>query len=227
MFEQFLDVSLKDSRLTNRFIHFTEQLIDFGVDKEELKEIAKVYFKENKDLLRNRLDTSKENGWNQEVYQLLLYVVIFEDNNLITKPILEKILASQLDDYSKCLSVILWLKKKFKEDKLLKILEKDFKLIHDTYEQDSVRMQEKYWLLRYFVYYLIDQHVISQNIVKNHFKSHRTKKGKIISELCKDYVLDTSSTSKGRKEINEFYSHLLSNNIALVHLGKNKKFDYL
>lgn len=227
LFEQFLDVSLKDSRLTNRFIHFTEQLIDFGVDKEELKEIAKVYFKENKDLLRNRLNTSKENGWNQEVYQLLLYVVIFEGNKLITKSILKKILASQLDDYSKCLSVILWLKKNFKEDELLKILEKDFKLIHDTYEQDSVRMQEKYWLLRYFVYYLIDQHVISQNIVKNHFKSHRTKKGKIISELCKDYVLDTSSISKERKEINEFYSHLLSNNIALVHLGKNKKFDYL
>ena len=227
LFEQFLDVSLKDSKLTNRFIHFTEQLIDLGVDKENLKERAKEYFQENKELLTNRLKTCEKNGWNQEVYQLLLYVVIFDENKLITKPILKTILTSRLDDYSKCLSVILWLKKKFKVDELLEILEKDFKVIHDTYEQNSVRMQEKYWLLRYFIYYLIDQQVISQNIVQNHFKSYRTKKGKIISELCKDYVLDTSSTSKGRKEINEFYSHLLSNNIALVHLGKNKKFDYL
>lgn len=227
LFEQFLDVSLKDSRLTNRFIHFTEQLIVLGVKKNQLKNIAKRYCDENKDLLRNRLLTSKNNGWNQEVYQILLYAVIFDKNSLITKKILREVLESELDDYSMCLSLILWIKKGLKSSDLLSILEDKLTKVHNTYAQDSVRMQEKYWLLRYFVYYLIDQQVIPQNIVQNHFKSYRTKKGRIISELCTDYVLDTSSVSKERKEINKFYSHLLSNNIALVHLGQNKKFDYL
>src|SRR5699024_7549621 len=50
LFEQYLDISLKDSRLTNKFISFTEQLIDLGVDTENLKKIVRRYFRENKEL---------------------------------------------------------------------------------------------------------------------------------------------------------------------------------
>ena len=230
LFEQFLDVSLKDSRLTNRFIHFTEQLIVLGVKKNKLKNIAKRYFDENKDLLRNRLLTSKNNGWNQEVYQILLYAVIFDKNSLITKRILKEVLESELDDYSMCLCLILWIKKGLKLSDLLSILEDKLTEVHNTYAQDSVRMQEKYWLLRYFVYYLIDQQVIAPSVINNHFNSYKDSRGRIVSELYKDYVLDTTTNTSmrnSRKNLNNFYNYLLSNNIALVHLGPNKDFHYL
>ena len=230
LFEQFLDVSLKDSRLTNRFIHFTEQLIVLGVKKNKLKNIAKRYFDENKDLLRNRLLTSKNNGWNQEVYQILLYAVIFDKNSLITKRILKEVLESELDDYSMCLCLILWIKKGLKLSDLLSILEDKLTEVHNTYAQDSVRMQEKYWLLRYFVYYLINQQVIAPSVINNHFNSYKDSRGRIVSELYKDYVLDTTTNTSmrnSRKNLNNFYNYLLSNNIALVHLGPNKDFHYL
>lgn len=235
LFELFLDLSLKDSRLTNKFIHFTEQLIDLGVDKEKLKVIVKKYFKENRDLFRKRLETSRENGWNQEVYQILLYVVIFEEKYLITKQMLKEVLKSELDDYSKCLSVILWLKKSYKVIDLLDILENKLQLIHETYEEYSVRMQEKYWLLRYFIYFLIDQGVIDSSITSKYFTSFPTDTdGNPKSELHKEYALATNypfemsrTMSQGRININKFYRHLLSENVALVHLGQNMDFKYL
>lgn len=204
LFEQFLDVSLKDSRLTNNFVHFTEQLIDLGVDKEKLKAITRRYFKENKELFRNRLQISKENRWTQEVYQILLYIVIFDDKDLITKKMLKEILQSELDDYSKCLSVIVWLKKEYKLIELLYILEEELRVIHDTYDKYSVRMQEKYWLLRYFVYYLIDQGVIDPITVYDHFTSFKKDiNGNYKSELCKEYALANNYSFEKSREMKE------------------------
>ena len=235
LFEQFLDVSLKDSRLTNKFIQFTEQLINLGVEKESLKKISKTYFVENQALFIKKLKTSKENGWNQEVYQILLYVVIFEVEVLITRQMLEEILDSELDDYSKCLSVILWLKKDCDNLILLQKLEEMLKSIHNTYERYSVRMQEKYWLLRYFIYYLIDQRVIEPSIISKYFTMFQKDiNGNYESELHKGYALATSYSfemgremNTGRKNINKFYERLLSKNIALVHLGQNQDFKYM
>lgn len=228
LFEQYLDISLKDSRLTNKFISFTEQLIDLGVEKEKLKRIVRKYFRENKELFRNRLDNSKKNGWNQEVYQILLYIVIFDEKKLIKQTMLKSILKSNLDDYSKCLSTILWIKGNGSIPALLKILENQFKDIHDTYSNDSVRMQEKYWLLRYFIYFLIDQERINQADINNHFLSYTKSNGKIESELNKEYAFEiNNSMSMGKKNINKFYEYLLSKNIELVHIGEDGDFKYL
>ncbi|WP_413527615.1 RNA-directed DNA polymerase [Marinilactibacillus psychrotolerans] len=228
VFEQFLDISLKDSKLTNKFISFTEQLIESGVKQNSLKIIVKRYFKENQTNFRNILENCKENGWNQEVYQILLYTVIFEDKKLVTKKILLNILRSELDDYSKCLSIILWLKKNYKVEQLLKILEEELKFIHNTYDDKSVRMQEKYWLLRYFIYYLIDQGIFSNLDINLHFsKFSKDSNGDVQSELNKYYSLSqNNSMNNGRKKINKFYEFLLSKNIPLVHLGTNNEFKY-
>lgn len=121
-------------------------------------------------------------------------------------------------------------KKGLKLSDLLSILEDKLTEVHTTYAQDSVRMQEKYWLLRYFVYYLIDQQVIAPSVINNHFNSYKDSRGRIVSELYKDYVLDTTTNTSmrnSRKNLNNFYNYLLSNNIALVHLGPNKDFHYL
>lgn len=228
LFEQYLDISLKDSRLTNKFISFTEQLIDLGVDTENLKKIVRRYFRENKELFRNRLNNCKENGWNQEVYQILLYIVVFEEKNLIKQNILKDIFKSNLDDYSKCLSIILWMKRGKSVPILLEILEKELKDIHGTYTDTSVRMQEKYWLLRYFIYFLIDQKKIGQEDINKHFLQYTESNGKIVSELNKEYVLETNNEMKdSQKNINQFYEYLLSKSIGLVHIGEYGDFKYL
>lgn len=228
LFEQYLDISLKDSRLTNKFISFTEHLIDLGVDTKKLKRIVKKYFCENKELFRNRLSNCKENGWNQEVYQILLYIVIFEEKKLIEQSMLKDILKSNLDDYSKCLSIILWIKNGKSVPSLLKILEDELQEIHNTYNDTSVRMQEKYWLLRYFIYFLIDQERIDQDDINKHFSQYTKNNGKIESELNKEYVLEINNGMKdSQKNINRFYKYLLSKNIGLVHIGENGDFKYL
>ncbi|PTJ54147.1 RNA-dependent DNA polymerase, partial [Staphylococcus saprophyticus] len=111
LYEKFLDTSLKDSRLTNKFITFTEQLIELEVDKKKLKSIVRRYFNENRDIYRKNLKYYISNGWNQEVYQILLYCVIFDEEKLYKKDLLNLILQNDLDDYSKCLSIIFWMKK--------------------------------------------------------------------------------------------------------------------
>lgn len=37
LYEKFLDTSINDSRITNKFITFTEQLIELEADKENIK----------------------------------------------------------------------------------------------------------------------------------------------------------------------------------------------
>lgn len=233
IYEKFLDTSLKDSRLSNKFITFTEQLIELGVDKEKLKSIVRAYFKENKAVYRKKLNHCISNGWNQEVYQILLYSVIFDEKELLIKTFLKEILQSNLDDYSKCLSIILWKKKDYAVKDLLNILENMLKDVHSTYDDaKSVRMQEKYWLLRYFVCYLIDKRIIDQVDIQQHYNSNRIASDKnniVKSELNKNYVLHKDSSKKVYvNKINEFYELLLKWGVALVQIGSDERlFEYL
>lgn len=229
IYEKYLDVSLKDSRMTNKFITFTEQLIELDVDKDNLKKIVRAYFKDNISIYRKRINNCIENGWNQEVYQILLYSVIFSEKNLISKTTLERVLRSDLDDYCKCLSMILWLKKKCKVADMLKILEETLQKVHSSYDdQKSARMQEKYWLLRYFIFYLVDINLIKKSEIQKHYKGMpKRKNGTAKSELNKKYVLELNKTAQVNK-INEFYELLLSQEVPLVQVYSDSNlFEYL
>lgn len=231
IFEKFLDTALKDSRLSNKFITFTEQLIELGVDKEKLKTIVRAYFKVNKIMHRQKLKNYINNGWNQEVYQLLLYCVIFDEKKMILKSELKTILREDLDDYSKCLSLILWIKKGYKIVELLDILENNLREVHNAYGDKSVRMQEKYWLLRYFVLYLIENGIIDKVSLNNHYISQKipTNNNIVESELNKEFVLLKDPNKKAYlNKINEFYELLLDENVALVQIGtEGRLFEYL
>ncbi|WP_048792783.1 RNA-directed DNA polymerase [Staphylococcus arlettae] len=233
LYEKFLDTSLKDSRLTNKFITFTEQLIELEVDKEKLKSIVRRYFNENRDIYRKNLKYYISNGWNQEVYQILLYCVIFDEEKLINKDLLKLILQTDLDDYSKCLSIILWIKKSYSIKDLLNILEIQLKEIHSKYNDNkSVRMQEKYWLMRYFIYSLINKGVIEEKELINHYSNNNIKKDNknyVKSELNMKYVLQNDSQKKDYiNKINEFYAMLLDKDVALIQIDNNGKlFEFL
>ena len=136
-----------------------------------------------------------------------------------------------MDDFSIVLSIILWLKKKYKISELLNILENKLDEVHGHYcDEKSVRMQEKYWLVRYFVYYLIDQNIINSIEIGEHFKKFpKNRSGIVKSELNKKYTLMCdNSKKKSVQNLNAFYKLLLDNNVALVKLGDSKKlFSYL
>lgn len=233
LYEKFLDTSLKDSRLTNKFITFTEQLIELEADKEKLKSIVRRYFNENRDIYRKNLKYYISNGWNQEVYQILLYCVIFDEEKLLKKDLLKLILQTDLDDYSKCLSIILWIKKSYSIKDLLNLLEIQLKEIHSKYnDKKSVRMQEKYWLMRYFIYSLINKGIIKENELINHYSDNNIKKdnnNNVKSELNMKYVLQKDSQKKAYvNKINEFYELLLDKDVALIQVGNTEElFEYL
>lgn len=233
LYEKFLDTSLKDSRLTNKFITFTEQLIEFKVDKEKIKNIVRRYFYDNRDIYRKNLKYYISNGWNQEVYQILLYCVIFDEKKLLKKDVLNLILQKDLDDYSKCLSIILWIKKGYNIKDLLNLLEKQFKEVHSKYnDNNSVRMQEKYWLMRYFIYYLNKKGIIEESALRKHYSDNNIKKdnnNNVESELNMKYVLQKDSQKKAYvNKINSFYELLLDKDVALIQIGSDEKlFEYL
>lgn len=233
LYEKLLDTSLKDSRLTNKFITFTEQLIEIGVEKEKIKKIVRRYFNENRDIYRKNLEYYISNEWNQEIYQILLYCVLFDEERLVKKSLLDTILRNDLDDYSKCLSIILWIKKSYSIKELLNNLETKLEEVHSKYNDDkSVRMQEKYWLMRYFIFYLINKGIIEENDIKNHYSDNKLKKdnnNNVKSELNMKYVLQKDTKKKAYVNIiNEFYELLLDKDVALIQVGNtDEMFEYL
>lgn len=132
LYKHFLDISLKDSKLTNYFMEFTENLIDLGVNRDSLKLLVKEYFMENSGNIFLKIKRCIDNKYNQEIYQLLLYFLVFEvyaniDDARIFKLIGKKdssslllnMINSENDDFSITLSIAIYLqiiiKKYFKE----------------------------------------------------------------------------------------------------------------
>lgn len=189
VFEQLIDVSLKDSRLTNNFIRFSEELITCGFKKRCLKKIVKNYFISNKDEFRSKLEYYRNNIWNQEMYQILLYCVVFCVYDLV--PIKDiKIIMSDFDtdDFSLCLLSIIWLNKRKTPNRNFSILSKFDEILmrsHKIYNDGSPdqgigRMSEQKWLFRYFIYELINENKISKSDLRNYFtKSNKKRQKKV------------------------------------------------
>lgn len=224
VYERIMDTSLKNSILCNKFVVFTEKLIEKNINKSIMKRIAQNYFLENQFIYRDKISHYIKNEWNQEIYQILLYGVILNVKKLFLKKSLVDILRSNLDDYSMSLTLIMWIKKKYPMKELLDILENKLSRVHLMYDTDSIRMQEKYWLLRYFIFTLIDKEIISKDILEGHYKTcSKNKKGIVKSELNKTFVLIED------KPLNRFYKFLLDKKVELVRTtGKSGElFEYL
>ena len=110
IFEKILDLSLKDSRLTNKFLTFFENMSDIGFSSISASDIVKKYFSDNSKSIGRKIEYYHRNHLNQELYQILLYAVEFEIDNLLTQEELLNLINSNIDDFSLVLVTILYLK---------------------------------------------------------------------------------------------------------------------
>lgn len=110
VFEKILDLSLKDSKLTNKFLTFFENINEFGFSSLSASNIVKKYFSNNSKGIKNKIDHYRKNNFNQELYQILLYAVVFEIDDLLNQEELLNLIDSNIDDYSLILGTILYLK---------------------------------------------------------------------------------------------------------------------
>lgn len=260
LFKHFLDISLKDSKLANRFLNFSKKLISSGVSRQSLNQLVNEYFKEHSKEISSKINTCIENKYNQEVYQLLLYYLYFEvydtidedqminligeeDANDEENPgILIKIINISNDDFSIILALTIYLQiiiNEFLEvnmvdtynlymDKLLNQLNQILSSSYQSYLSESdkttypvnkpntSRMRERFWFLRYHLYYLTNNYTTFKNSINKYFSDNRipkSRRGTYMNQLNWDYV-------KTNKKIDKFYSEMLIENIPLFY------FDY-
>ena len=226
IFEKILDVSLKDSRLSNRFLDFFENINKMGFSSSEASKIVKGYFINRKDVYKEKISYYAKNNLNQELYQILLYVVQFGVRGLLTQKILLSLINKNTDDFSLVLVTIIYLTNKKNIFELLNRVDNLFTKIHESYPDDNIRMTEKFWFFRYFFYYLIEKNILKKQDINSYclekgYKLNSTKGYE--TELNWEYIKSQGSGSK----INCFYDELLKNKIWLVYCGENEDFKYL
>lgn len=226
IFEKILDLSLKDSRLTNKFLTFFENMSSLGFSSISASEIVKKYFSANSNSIGRKIDYYHKNHFNQELYQILLYAVEFEIDNLLTQDELLKLITSNTDDFSLVLVTILYLKNgSYKRNELLEKIDSLFIDTHVNYPSDTARMSEKFWLFRYFFYFLQSKENINKKEVNTYCKSKNYNIGKngYESELNWRYIRGSASNTS----VNDFFNELIENEVWLIYCGENGDFKYL
>ncbi len=226
IFEKILDLSLKDSRLTNKFLTFFENMSSLGFSSISASDIVKKYFSVNSKSIGRKIDYYHKNHFNQELYQILLYAVEFEIDNLLTQEELLKLITSNTDDFSLVLVTILYLKNgSYKRNELLEKIDSLFIDTHVNYPSDTARMSEKFWLFRYFFYFLQSKENINKKEVNTYCKSKNYNIGKngYESELNWRYIRGSASNTS----VNDFFNELIENEVWLIYCGGNGDFKYL
>lgn len=226
IFEKILDLSLKDSRLTNKFLTFFENMSSLGFSSISASEIVKKYFSANSNSIGRKIDYYHKNHFNQELYQILLYAVEFEIDNLLTQEELLKLITSNTDDFSLVLVTILYLKNgSYKRNELLEKIDSLFIDTHVNYPSDTARMSEKFWLFRYFFYFLQSKENINKKEVNTYCKSKNYNIGNngYESELNWRYIRGSASNTS----VNDFFNELIENEVWLIYCGENGDFKYL
>ncbi len=226
IFEKILDLSLKDSRLTNKFLTFFENMSGLGFSSISASDIVKKYFSVNSKSIGRKIDYYHKNHFNQELYQILLYAVEFEIDNLLTQEELLKLITTNTDDFSLVLVTILYLKNgSYKRNELLEKIDSLFIDTHVNYPSDTARMSEKFWLFRYFFYFLQSKENINKKEVNTYCKSKNYNIGKngYESELNWRYIRGSASNTS----VNDFFNELIENEVWLIYCGENGDFKYL
>ncbi len=86
-------------------------------------------------------------------------------------------------------------------------------------------MSEKFWLFRYFFYFLQSKGIITKQEVNTFCKSKKYESGKdgYKSELNWRYVKGNAKKTK----VNDFFNELIENGVWLIYCGENEDFKYL
>ena len=225
VFEVLLDLSLKKSELANRFIDLCENIFSDCLSRKKAKKVIENYFNDNTEIIIQNLEFYVQNKFNQEMYQILLYIVLFDikTSSLLKKNILRKFLKEDIDDFSQCLLTIIYLKKGLKLEDLLtdinEILEKSSQKI-----TNQSRFSRQNWFFRYFIYFLIYEDIIPRKEVNKFLNTNKVKlkNGCFQSELDAEYILKQGN----QRNINDFYKNMLDNHVPILDCGIDNKFIY-
>lgn len=126
-----------------------------GFSNKKASSIVKFYFKNNKKKYKDKIAHYTDNHLNQELYQILFYVVQFEVKTFLKKRDLLSLINKQVDDFSLILATIIYLtKKNCSINELLTKIDNLFSELHSDYPKDNVHMSEKLWLFKYLFYYI-------------------------------------------------------------------------
>lgn len=226
LLEKILDISIKNPLLTNKFLDLFENLFTNSKLRTKAKKVVQKYFKENQESLKKKLLYSKKNNFSQEFYQILLYITQFDINtgSIFKKKEILSLIDNRVDDFSLCLLVAIYIKRKFSLKDLLQKINELLEESNRIFPNQS-RFSGKFWFFRYFIYYLIQNDIIKQSKVRefheiNNFPMDEQDEYK--SELNAQFIISQGN----QQNINKFYEELLSRNVTLVDCGKKQNFKY-
>lgn len=225
LLEKILDISVKKPELTNKFMDLFEELFTTTKLRIQAKKRIQKYFEDNIKSLKFKISYYKKNNFSQELYQILLYVVQFDVNTrgMLNKKEILSLIDEQVDDFSLCLSSIIYIKRKLASKDLLEKISTLLESTSRNYPNQS-RFSGKFWYFRYFIYYLIKNDIINDNEVRSFLRNKGTLLGRngYLSELNANYIF----TQGNQTNINNFYKELLDLNVAIVDCGRDKDFKY-
>lgn len=225
LLEKILDISIKNPLLTNKFLDLFENLFTNSKLRTKAKKLVQKYFKENQESLKKKLLYSKKNNFSQEFYQILLYITQFDINtgSIFKKKDILSLIDNRVDDFSLCLLVAIYIKRKLSLKDLLKKINELLAESNGLFPNRS-RFSGKFWFFRYFIYYLIKNDIIKQSEVRKFHANNNFSTGNdgYISELNSKYIFRQGN----QQNINKFYEELLSRNISLVDCGEKQNFKY-
>lgn len=207
-----LDLSLKDSKLTNRCLSLLNYLAVKMDDKKVVSKQVKQYFRNRNEEIKNLLVFYNKNDYHQETYQILVYIVEYDVDILLKKNVLN-LLNENTDNLSLSLLTIIYLGKPWRIESLLKKIDDLFKNSKDSYPEKIGVMSQNLWYFRYFIYYLIKENVIPKDKINSYCnsQSYRSNQKGYKSDLNWRYINSNDA-------VDEFFNELLEEKVPLIDL---------
>lgn len=215
LLEYLIELTFEKPELHNKLLSFLDDY--FKNYKSGIKDVFNEYISNNLLSIKTQLKHNLHNHFDLELNQILLYIVLFGNDPLkLSEDEIIEMMSTEVDDYSLCLLVIMYLQNSFNNDKLMRKVDDLLNSTHGYYEDNRARMTEKLWFFRYFIYSIIKNIPTLSVLVATQYKN---------SELDWDYIY-TLYANVDQKIVNKFYNTLLDKNVMFVNCGSNFDFQY-
>lgn len=215
LLEYLIELTFEKPELYNKLLSLLDDYLKNY--KSRIKDVFNEYIGNNLLSIKKQLKHNIQNHFDLELNQILLYIVLFGNDALnLTEDEMIEMLSTEVDDYSLCLLVIMYLQNSFDNDKLMRKVKGLLETTHRYYESDRARMTEKLWFFRYFIYSIIKNIPTLSELITTQY---------IDSELDWTYI-QTLYDNSSQQAVNDFYNTLLDENVMFVNCGSNFDFKY-
>lgn len=211
--KRLIDISFCKPELSNRLLSLLDTHLNSN--KSEIKSIFTEYFDDHILKFKNQTHYYHNNKFDLELYQVLLYIVLFVDQPVLNIDELLNMIDVDVDDYSLCLTTIIYLQNNYDYNQLLDKVNNLLMRTHQFYEPDRARMTEKLWFFRYFIYLIIKNIPSLSQLVRSNYRN---------SELDWSFICTQGTNQQPR--VTNIYQIMLDRNVTLVNCGTNFNFEY-